>query len=51
MALHGKRSIRSKIIMDNTTITQVKKFKFLGCTLSYYEHRIKKKNRIIKSYK
>jgi hypothetical protein len=41
MALKGKLNVRSKIVLENTTLEQVEQFNYLGCETSFIQKRCK----------
>jgi hypothetical protein len=43
MAFMGKQPMRSKLLLENQIIGQVRKFDFLGCYISYLEVDINNK--------
>jgi hypothetical protein len=39
MEFKGKLNVRSKIVLENTTLEQVQQFKYLGCETSFIQER------------
>ena len=37
MALKGKESIKTKIVLNNLTLEQVSDFRYLGCDISFFK--------------
>ena len=44
MAFKGKYPVKTKIVINNSTLAQVSRFKYLGCVVSYEsKYNIRKK--------